>query len=312
MKTQKDGTAFAVIGAIARETTSIRLGPGVTNPFHRHPNLIAASVATVDRLSDGRAFLGLGRGQPDWYGRALGVPPYPPLDLLAETFDLLDQWWTPPHRASASTPIPVNDWQRSIVPERRPPIYLAAAGPKALQLAGQRADGVLFNELASVEYLTTAISRVRESALTTGRDPDHLHFYVNPALHVTDEPESVLERKKGFIATVYSLPGMEQLLASSHFDVAEIMKQVRGAMRTDEILSSGGGFPDLRTYGDLAGARKAIPTQFVAELAAVGSLEYVRHRVKELTAIGATHIFVDRAGLPSIIEAARSLIVQLS
>src|SRR4029450_8414284 len=36
--------AFAFLGALARETTSVRLGTGVTNPFHRHPNLIAASV----------------------------------------------------------------------------------------------------------------------------------------------------------------------------------------------------------------------------------------------------------------------------
>src|SRR5687767_12752219 len=55
--------AFALLGAVARQTERIRLGTGVTNPFLRHPNLIASSVATLDRLSAGRAFLGLGRGQ---------------------------------------------------------------------------------------------------------------------------------------------------------------------------------------------------------------------------------------------------------
>src|SRR5688500_19157686 len=41
--------AFAVLGAAARQTQSIRLGTGVTNPFLRHPNLIAASISTLDR-----------------------------------------------------------------------------------------------------------------------------------------------------------------------------------------------------------------------------------------------------------------------
>src|SRR6266540_3854879 len=48
---------------------------------------------------------------------------------------------------------------------------LAAAGPKALELAGRRADGVLFNELASVDYLRGAIGRVKEAAAAAGRNP---------------------------------------------------------------------------------------------------------------------------------------------
>src|SRR5262245_57842308 len=71
--------AFAVLGAFARETHHIRLGTGVTNPYQRHPNLIAASVSTIDRLSNGRAFLGLGRGQPEWYRTALGMDVRSPL-----------------------------------------------------------------------------------------------------------------------------------------------------------------------------------------------------------------------------------------
>ncbi len=54
--------AFAVLGAAARTTERVRLGTGVTNPYLRHPNLLAMSIATLDRLSGGRAFLGLGPG----------------------------------------------------------------------------------------------------------------------------------------------------------------------------------------------------------------------------------------------------------
>lgn len=303
--------AFAVLGAAAAVTSRIRLGPGVTNPYQRHPNLLAASVATLDRLSHGRAFLGLGRGQPEWHTVGLGLPPYPPLALLEETARLLDQWWTPPFRASATGPIRVQDWERSVHPETRPPRYLAAAGPKALRLAGRLFDGVLFNELASVPFMRQAIATVRQAAIEAGRDPASLSFFANPAVIVTDDPEPVLERKKALIATVYVLPGMERLLDVPGFDVPGLVARLRATMRVDEVLARGGGFPELRRAGDLAAARAQVPTGLVAQLAIAGTLDSVRSRLAGLEAIGITHVFLDRHGLPRDPEAARSLLAML-
>ena len=83
--------AFAVLGAIARQTENLRLGTGVVNPYYRHPAQIAASVTTLDWLSGGRAFLGIGRGQTEWYERAIqldGDQPeafaFQPADHLAD------------------------------------------------------------------------------------------------------------------------------------------------------------------------------------------------------------------------------------
>ena len=47
--------AFAVLSAIAAVTEKADLGTSVTSPYPRHPNLLAASVATLDRLSRGVA-----------------------------------------------------------------------------------------------------------------------------------------------------------------------------------------------------------------------------------------------------------------
>ncbi|HEU0113468.1 MAG TPA: LLM class flavin-dependent oxidoreductase, partial [Thermomicrobiales bacterium] len=94
--------AFALLGAAATVSRRARLGSSVANPVHRHPNLIAASVATLDRLSGGRAVLGLGRGQPEWYERSLGRDASRPLARVAETIALLRQWETPPHRAASA------------------------------------------------------------------------------------------------------------------------------------------------------------------------------------------------------------------
>jgi len=290
--------AFALLGALARETTRLRLGPGVSNPYHRHPNLLAASVATLDGLSGGRAFLGLGRGQVEWYRQALGVPTGDPVRALDATVHLLRAWWSPPHVASSdepASPFRVRAWERDVHPVQPapgPPIYLAAVGPKALALAGRVADGVLFNDFASETYLRGAITAVREAAAAAGRDPASLVFAVRAGVAITDDPESILERRKGQLALVNSLPGMDRLLDEPGFDIPAIVAAVRRHLRTAEVLAAGGGFPALRRTGDLAAAKAAIPTALVARLAVVGPLPDVRARLAALAALGATHVFV--------------------
>src|SRR5688500_2804946 len=85
--------AFAVLSAIAAATETAALGTSVISPYPRHPNLLAASIATLDRLSGGRAVLGIGRGQVEWHRDALGGDTADPLEMLSETIALLRQWW---------------------------------------------------------------------------------------------------------------------------------------------------------------------------------------------------------------------------
>jgi 5,10-methylenetetrahydromethanopterin reductase len=303
--------AFAVLGAVARETTHIRLGTGVTNPYLRHPNLLAASVSTIDRLANGRAFLGLGRGQPEWYRTALGMEVRSPLAALEAAIDLLRQWWRPPYTASGRDPFPVHGWERSLAPQTPPPgppIYVAATGKRMLELAGRLANGVRFNELASLAFLRSAVDTVRAAALAAGRDPAELLFFCHPSIVVTDDPAPVLEQKKATIATIHALPGMERQIQTPGIDVDAVMAEVRTAMRTEEVLASGGGFAALRRAGDLAAAKRAIPLELMERVAVVGPLSYVRQRLTELAAAGITHLFVDVETLPDDLAAVESFV----
>lgn len=53
---------YETLALIAKETSTIKLGPGVTNPYVRHPAITASAIATLDEISDGRAVLGMGPG----------------------------------------------------------------------------------------------------------------------------------------------------------------------------------------------------------------------------------------------------------
>ncbi len=307
--------AFAVLAALARETERIRLGTGVTNPYYRHPSLIAASVSTLDMLSGGRAFLGLGRGQSEWYATALGMRVGKPVRALEETFDVLRQWWSVDQRATArvgASEYLVDDWERVFRPlQEHVPIYLAAVGPRALRIAGRLSDGVLFNDLSSLQFMRDAIGTVRAEAERAGRDSDAFSFYARAAIAITDDPEAIYERRKDTVAIIHALPGMERLLMTDGFDVERIIGEVRSAMRTNEILEAGGGFGDLRRGGDLVAARRAIPNDLMKELVAAGSLADVRARLGEMGEIGITHVFLAAPGPDTTVESLSELLASL-
>jgi hypothetical protein len=173
------------------------------------------------------------------------------------------------------------------------------------------AGGVLFNELATPEYVAWAVSQAREAATSAGRDAGDLAFFVNPALRVTDSPMPVLERKKAFMASVHALPGMDRLLMTDQWDVPAIMAKVRRHMRTYEILERGGLFAEMRQAGDLEAAKAATPTRLVDHASAIGPLPVVREKLARFVASGATHVFLDRRGLPNDVEAVQSLLTEL-
>jgi 5,10-methylenetetrahydromethanopterin reductase len=309
--------AFAVLCAIAAVTERADLGTSVTSPYPRHPNLLAASVATLDRLSGGRAVLGLGRGQAEWQRDALGSDIGHPLGVLEETVTLLRQWWRAPHRASSPDEghFRVRGWERVIHPRQgQVSVYLAAAGPRALDLAGALCDGVIFNAQTSSDFLRRAIPRVRAAATAAGRDPAGLAFVLRTTTVVPDSAaaeRNAIDRGKNLLALVSTLPGMDRLVRTEGFDVPALLDEVRVTMGTRETLAAGGGFPALRRDGDLAAARALIPDDLVRHLGVIGSLPMVRERLRALDEIGVTHIGVAPPPDATSVESWRRLLADL-
>lgn len=169
--------AWLTLGALARETSRIRLGTLVTSATFRLPGPLAVMVAQVDRMSGGRVELGLGAG---WYERehtSYGIP-FPPaperFDRLEEQLAVVTGLWRTPVGESFSyrgdhyqlvdapaLPKPVQ------VPG--PPIIVGGRGPKRTpELAARYADE--FNmPFKSVAETARAYRRVAEACDRTGR-----------------------------------------------------------------------------------------------------------------------------------------------
>ncbi len=285
--------AIAVAAAAAPRTERIYLGTGVTNPFLRHPIQMALALATLDRLTGGRAFLGLGRGQPEFYRFGLGIEAREPLVALAETLQLLQQWWQPPYRASLDGKhFRIRDWPLSVTPvQHRIPIYLAALGPQARALAARFADGILIADFASELFLSQILPELRATVVAAGRDPRAFSVFLRGNLVLTDDPEPELEERKVVFALLCTLPGMAQQVIVPGFDTERLIVDLRRILGTEDYLRAGRPWHDLRKSIDPRVIRKLVPTELLAQLCLVGSAKELRARLARLAALGVTHVF---------------------
>lgn len=159
---------YVALTLAAQATSTIRLGPQVTNPVSRHLVVTASAISSVDEVSGGRAVLGIGSGDSALY--TVGAPP----STLAGLADAL----TVLRELTAGRPVSrgSDTWhvQRAT---RQIPLYLSAEGPKTLRLAGRLADGVVVGLGISPDAVTVALEHLRAGAAEAGRSLDELDVW---------------------------------------------------------------------------------------------------------------------------------------
>ena len=178
--------SWVTLGALAVETSRVRLGTMVTAATFRLPGPLAISVAQVDQMSGGRVELGLGSG---WFERehtAYGIP-FPPLgerfDRLEEQFAIITGLWETPEGETFSfegAHYQLTDSPALPKPAQqpRPPVIVGGAGARRTpRLAARFADeyNVPFH---TVQDSAAAFSRVREACQAAGRDPSSVIYSV--------------------------------------------------------------------------------------------------------------------------------------
>ncbi len=170
--------SWVSLGALAVQTSTIRLGTLVTSATFRLPGPLAISVAQVDEMSGGRIELGLGAGWFEAEHTAYGIP-FPPLgerfDRLEEQLEIITGLWSTPvgqtydfqgkHYQLTDSPALPKPAQSP-----RPPVIVGGHGKKRTPaLAARFADE--FNvPFAKIEDIPPAYERVRTASRSIGRD----------------------------------------------------------------------------------------------------------------------------------------------
>jgi G6PDH family F420-dependent oxidoreductase len=137
---------WSVLGAIAEGTKRLRVGTGVTCPIIRtHPAIIAHAAATTAAMMPGRFYLGVGTGEA--LNEHITGEKWPPYDtraeMLEEAVDIMRALWQGEDVSYEGAYYSVENARIYTLPDEPPPVYLAASGPKAAELAGRIGDGLI-------------------------------------------------------------------------------------------------------------------------------------------------------------------------
>jgi 5,10-methylenetetrahydromethanopterin reductase len=221
---------FTLLGFLAAITHRLKLGVGVTNPYTRHPALLAMASATLDRVSGGRFILGMGRSEPFIIRDRLGLDYRQPRTVLADAVGNIRDLLGGNRVDTTGEQVTMRDTRLAILPvQQRMPIYLAALGPQALRLAGAVADGVILNAYVPTGYVRYAVREIREAARQAGRDPESIDITCMLVVRLTPDAGALIPGLKQRLVRLLAEPHVgEILLAQGGFD-ADILKTLRAA-----------------------------------------------------------------------------------
>ncbi len=283
--------AATVLAWVAAQTERIDVGSAVFQIPARTPAMTAMTAATLDTLSHGRFRLGLGVSGPQvsegWHGVRFDHP----LGRTREYLDIVNlaltrkpvaydgrHWTLPlpdgPGKALRLTVHPVRE---------RIPVYLAAVGPKNLELAGEIADGWLAI-FFSPEHAAQSLDAVRAGRARSGRSAGGSldGFDVVPTVPVVidDDVERAADPLRGYAALYVG--GMGSREQNFYNALAVRMGYEREAAQVQELFL--GGKP--------RDAAAAVPLSFIDQTSLIGPRDRVRDRLAAYAQAGVTTLSV--------------------
>jgi probable F420-dependent oxidoreductase, Rv1855c family len=167
---------YSVLSYLAGITKNVKLGTLVTGVIYRHPGILAKTVTTLDVLSGGRAYLGIGAAWNEREALGLGVP-FPPVaerfERLEEALQIIHQMWsgqrTPYHSKHYQLTETLNSPQPLTKPH--PPILIGGSGEKkTLRLVAQYADACNLFAGTGVEGVRHKLDVLKQHCERLGRD----------------------------------------------------------------------------------------------------------------------------------------------
>jgi 5,10-methylenetetrahydromethanopterin reductase len=285
---------YVALGIAAAATTTLKVGSAVAVPL-RHPLLAASAMATVQSVSGGRARFCLGRG--DGAVKVLQQKPMP-VALFDDYLRRLQGYLrreTVEIDGVPSTMTRQDDIDPSLALVK-PPVDVAATGPRTLELAARSADGVSFSVGAGVDRLRNSIRLAHDACRASSRDPADLELgcYVQVAL-TDDADESAREAIRGLVVTHARFSGFEakptgDVVADEHARYRTAVETMEAVYRDPRggVARIEGGVPgEIDFYPREAGA-----DELIDQFAIAGPAEYCAQRLRDIAELGISRIYI--------------------
>ena len=219
---------YVLMTLCAAATERLEFGPLVTNPYSRHPVVLAGAIATLGEISGGRAFLGLGVGA----GLEQFGMDYPrPVRTLREAAAICRRLWSGEELTYAGEVFSADGARLQSPPEELPALVLGTRSPGVMRLAGELADRVLVGARywspAQAEQYRTWLA---EGAARVGRSLDDVEVSPRLTVCVSDDGDLARRSVKRYVAHYLSLLRPPDLDLPPGFiaEVDEVLAQARG------------------------------------------------------------------------------------
>lgn len=259
---------FTPLAAAAVTTESIRLGVSIVPIFTRPAALLGMTAASMQNLSGGRFWLGLGASTPTIVERWMGLTHD---RAVARTRELVEAL----HLVSTAERVDYEGETMAIkgftldLPPTEIPILLGAMGPRMLDLAGELADGVTttFIQPAGIPRLLESFWPAVDRS---GRAREDMEVTCRLWVSVDDDRAEVLQMLRNFIAPYAAVPVYNRLLALQGFP--------------DEA----GAIADAWRQKDRVALHQAVTDELIVSLNPVGDIDTCIRHLDELRSQGVT------------------------
>src|SRR5262245_41675091 len=272
---------FVILGQAASRTSRLTLFPAVTNPITRHASVLAGAIQTVEELAPGRVKFVIGTGYTS--ASTIGKKPATLAEMrscIATVKSLL---------AGKTVDWNGTSGRLAYASGRSIPVVMAASGPKAIEVAGEIADGVLLMVGFNKGIVETALTYLERGVRRSGRRLEDLEitWAVRTATAASLEEARRLARPTAVHWGVLRWGGhwVEPAgIRLPKFDIPEAVHQI---------------YPDLSHAHDWEAAIRAtsfVPDDVVAELSdalgLIGTPEYCAGRIADMTKLGVRNLYL--------------------
>jgi 5,10-methylenetetrahydromethanopterin reductase len=189
--------AYVNMAAMALSTSKVKLGTGVTNPLTRHPSVLASAYATLEEYAPGRMIVGIGLG--DSSVETMGMKPSTLANFEKSLQQMRELFAGREYQLDTGKIHLLHPCKSSV------PIYVAASGPKMLELSGRIADGIIVLVGVADEYIAHAKEKIAAGAKAAGRKIEDINLVLWVPCAVSDSSPAK-DAVKAHVARVVAHP----------------------------------------------------------------------------------------------------------
>lgn len=253
---------YETLALIAEGTETIKMGPGVTNPYVRSPAIAASAIATIDELSNGRATFGIGPGDKATFD-ALGIPWVKPVSTIKDAIATVRTLTAGDATESGASLGGVKAVQEAI------PVYMGAQGPKMLETSGEIADGVLINASNPKDF-EAAVPLIKKGAEGAGKTLADVDVGAYTATSIGPDTAAAVNAAR--IVVAFIIAGAPPMLIERHGLEAGINEKIAAML----------------AKGDFGGAIGAVTDDCMEAFSVCGTPDQFIPKIEALSDMGVT------------------------